>query len=731
MKIAIIGAGISGLSQYLWLRKVGLLDDHSVTIYEAREAQDRSATAAANLETYNASVIGASIGLSPTGLHVLKRLDQDLYNEVLSTGHIIRTWRMSNARGWTLANTAAGGENEMMVMVGRDACCRLLRNRVPNDVIIRRKIVDVKLAEGNNRPALVFQDQTTEDFDFVIACDGIWSCVRRAMFGGQGQNQYEFSPQYEGLVGVGGFISSSKIRDTPAGEMNVVLGANGFFGYGYTTGDPQDSSKPGDTATWWSTYTLDKCPEDWRKIDAEDVKKELQKRHLTWQNSAIQNIVRDVEVDSLYPTFITPLLPTWEKGGCVLVGDAAHALQPSSGQGASMALEDCEALALLIRHYLKEDPNDGLGEAAKKYSDIRRPRLDMVFKKAQQIAGMKHDMGVIQEMFMYFFCLALLLLKGYGKLRAQFECITEPLRISKITPTHSPAKGGLSRPLSEISATEKRRNSPSWASPSKVCMYPAPSHRWAFEQALTELRRTQKMTLHTDSSPFQSSPLEAATSPRLFWQNQSANKLGENDLYGGRGGSPSPTKRSSIERLQKASRVKNSTMFAREQKQEYDPTRIPTFERPLAKVQGNAFAGTGRSGLRVGHGRTESQTNIPFYSPTKSVTSPTGPQNRPPTPSKDQPSPTKSSLSRFKSSYDSQNDDVFSDHSFEEPALPEGRYLHRHAKSVTFDAAPPQVNEYEMATPDLSSIGTNSREGSFESEEDDIYGSYPNSSCWP
>ncbi|KAI1426143.1 DUF1709-domain-containing protein [Xylaria sp. FL1777] len=287
---------------------------------------------------------------------------------------------------------------------------------------------------------------------------------------------------------------------------------------------------------------------------------------------------------------------------------------------------------------------------------------------------------------------------------ASEQPVTEPLRISKSTPNHSPAKGGLGRPLSEISATEKRRNSPSWTSPSK------------------------KMTLSTDSSPFQSSPLEATTSPRLFWQARNANRLGENDLYGGRSGSPSPTKRSSIERLEKASRVKNSTMFAREQKQEYDPTRIPAFERPLAKVQGNAFVGAGHAGLRSSHGRSESQTNIPLYTPTKPVTSPTGPQNRPPTPSKDQPSPTKSSLSvtRFKSSYDSQNDDVFSDHSMDETSMVEGRYLHRHAKSVTFDAAPPQVNEYEMATPDLSSIGTNSREGSFESDEDDdIYGHYP------
>lgn len=276
LKIAIIGAGISGLSQYLWLRKVGLLDAHSATIYEARDAQGRGATGVANLETYNASVIGASIGLSPTGLHVLRRLGQDLYDEVLRTGHIIRSWRMSNARGWTLANSAAGGDDDMMVMIGRDACCQIFRDRVPDEAVVRRKIIEVKLAEGSNKPAVVFQDHTREEFDFVIGCDGIWSRTRRAMFGTQDRDQYEFSPQYEGLVGVGGFVPSSKIQGTPDGEMNVALGANGFFGYGYTTGNPQDSSKAGDTATWWSTYTLDKCPDDWRNIDKENVKRELQ-----------------------------------------------------------------------------------------------------------------------------------------------------------------------------------------------------------------------------------------------------------------------------------------------------------------------------------------------------------------------------------------------------------------------------------------------------------------------
>ncbi|KAK9780595.1 hypothetical protein SCAR479_02710 [Seiridium cardinale] len=289
---------------------------------------------------------------------------------------------------------------------------------------------------------------------------------------------------------------------------------------------------------------------------------------------------------------------------------------------------------------------------------------------------------------------------------ASEEPVTQPLRISKNTPT--PAKTSIPRPLSEIPATEKRRNSPSWNQTTK-----------------SDPGGAQKMGLNTDSSPFQSSPLDNATSPRLFWQSRNTTKQNENELYGGRTGSPSPTRRSSIERLQKASRVKNSTMFAREQKQEYDPTRIPAIERPLSKVQGNAYNGTGVAGYRPGHGRSESQTSIPtLYSPSRTMNSPKPNFSAPSTPSKEHGSPIKSSLSasRFKSSYDSPLGDLSFDNfesSFEEHELPQGKSLHRSMKSVTFDNAPPQVNEYEMATPDISTIGSDSREGSFDSEEDE------------
>lgn len=207
----------------------------------------------------------------------------------------------------------------------------------------------------------------------------------------------------------------------------------------------------------------------------------------------------------------------------------------------------------------------------------------------------------------------------------------------------------------------------------------------------------------------------------MFWQNRNS----ENMLYGGSTGSPSPTRRSSIERLQKASRVKNSNILALEQKQEYDPTRLPQIERPLSKVQGNSFRTSNSGGLwSPGSDRTSIDFNHSGSSFSSAIMSPKQtmpPAEAAPTPSKSPGSPTKSSLSpsKFKSSLDRLSGDWTADSSVGEHDLPSGRSLHRHAKSVTFDAAPPQINEYEMATPDLSSIGTNSREGSYESLDDE------------
>ncbi|KAF2638523.1 DUF1709-domain-containing protein [Massarina eburnea CBS 473.64] len=288
-----------------------------------------------------------------------------------------------------------------------------------------------------------------------------------------------------------------------------------------------------------------------------------------------------------------------------------------------------------------------------------------------------------------------------------------PLRITK-TPTASPTKSGMSRPLSEIGSTEHRRNSPNFNSPSK------------------------RLSLAKEASPFDSSPFP--NSPRLFWKEQTVSpktRFGsENDCE--RDSSPAQLspKRGSIENLKKASRVKNSSMFAREQKNEYDPSSVQVPSRPLAagrplstQIQGNAYGGSGLNGLRQendSHRRGESLTKIPNLSPFK-PSSPTkmplssSPTRDPSTPPSGRMSPGKSSLvspSRYESAENNQDSSVWSEDEGLKQQTP--RPLRRHAKSVTFDAAPPTINEYEMVTPDPSSIASGSRDGSYDSDEEEL-----------
>jgi hypothetical protein len=227
------------------------------------------------------------------------------------------------------------------------------------------------------------------------------------------------------------------------------------------------------------------------------------------------------------------------------------------------------------------------------------------------------------------------------------------------------------------------------------------------------------MIVSKESSPFDSSPLQQQRSPRTFWEDRaSPSRFGsENSPERERSASPTGTsshRRSSIENLKKASRVKNSTMYARESKYNYDPSSSPVIERPLSNrgwggnFQNNAF--TRFDSLR--------KENKPLKSPTDTHPSPSKPVENiatPTPPRRETPSPTKSSLtynSRFESGQSNWPEDQEDGGRVSTP-----RAQPRHAKSVTFQTAPPEINEYEQQTPEPSSVASGSREGSYDSDD--------------
>lgn len=84
-----------------------------------------------------------------------------------------------------------------------------------------------------------------------------------------------------------------------------------------------------------------------------------------------------------YPIYDMPTVPTWYRGRIVLLGDAAHATSPSSGQGASLAIEDAVVLAKCLR-----DLPD-TRQAFTAYEPLRRGRVEKVVKYSARISRTK------------------------------------------------------------------------------------------------------------------------------------------------------------------------------------------------------------------------------------------------------------------------------------------------------------------------------------------------------
>lgn len=220
-------------------------------------------------------------------------------------------------------------------------------------------------------------------------------------------------------------------------------------------------------------------------------------------------------------------------------------------------------------------------------------------------------------------------------------------------------------------------------------------------------------------------------SPRDFWSTRELLSPSRFDSENTPERSPSPNasphRRPSVERLQKAGRVKTSNIFALETKDAYDPSSLPIVERPSANrplseyLVNNSFARADsmrkensnpfRSPGKSGHRRTDSEISLPMLSPSKqaaAVPLPTSPEKPTST------SPTKSSLSRISQFGSNVFDELDAEDRVETP-----RALHRHAKSVTFHEDPPTINEYEHPTPEPSVSVASDREGSWDSEDYD------------
>jgi 2-polyprenyl-6-methoxyphenol hydroxylase-like FAD-dependent oxidoreductase len=97
------------------------------------------------------------------------------------------------------------------------------------------------------------------------------------------------------------------------------------------------------------------------------------------------------EVLGAWPIYELPPMPRWSDGRVCLIGDAAHAMSPSAGQGAALAMEDAMVVAQCLRDI--DDPAQALAS----YEQRRRARVGAIFEHARRNGSGKAVSGAVSE----------------------------------------------------------------------------------------------------------------------------------------------------------------------------------------------------------------------------------------------------------------------------------------------------------------------------------------------
>jgi 2-polyprenyl-6-methoxyphenol hydroxylase-like FAD-dependent oxidoreductase len=191
----------------------------------------------------------------------------------------------------------------------------------------------------------VFADGTRAGGDLLIGADGLRSTVRTQLDPGAAPPRYVGSQIFYGAT-------PGTPPGTPTDCFHFVRGGVAF---GYIATEQE--------GTWWFARVIG--PE----LTHDELAADDWATHLTDVLSAEpgpREIVRAADRVLVTNAYDLANVRVWHRYRAVIIGDAAHAASPATGQGASMALEDAVALAEAIRD------DEGIDAALSAYEERRR-----------------------------------------------------------------------------------------------------------------------------------------------------------------------------------------------------------------------------------------------------------------------------------------------------------------------------------------------------------------------
>ncbi|CAJ0547534.1 Ff.00g042880.m01.CDS01 [Fusarium sp. VM40] len=366
-KVAIIGAGLSGLALALALHQQGI---ETIT-YEQQSAP---------LD------IGGAIMLSPNSLRALDKLG--VYERMLPRSYKFKDLNFLSQDDklvdvFEFGNEAKYGYSGIRVY--RFELIKILLDLVREadlKVEYGRKF-DKIVSETEDAVTWRFTDGSEESASILVGADGIHSRVRSYL-------HPDLAPKFTNMIGVTAAIPTAQLKmDTneyhlPATFMHdkrgafvvapqlvdgseVLIGKQKIFA----------GEDPGRDA--WKAMSSDKswCV-DFLREGAEDFP------------AIVSNATSEISPDkvNLWPFYILPKLEAWasndKHGRVVILGDAAHAIPPTAGQGVNQAFEDVYTFAGVLGQ-LKDNKGQGLNEALGRWQSGRQGRVDKIIELNNEI----------------------------------------------------------------------------------------------------------------------------------------------------------------------------------------------------------------------------------------------------------------------------------------------------------------------------------------------------------
>lgn len=340
LKALIVGGGIGGLSTALTLRYIGA-EPH---VYE-RASELRPAGSGLSILSNAVSAL-RELGLDP---HLEK------YGEVL-TQFEIRNWRGRLIR--ELPTAAIAEEvGAPSVLIHRADLQQALLDAV-GDVPLTLGAAATGYTADEDGVHVRFADGSEAHGDILIGADGLNSAIRRQIAGPE-------EVQEPGYINWLATIPFSHPR-MPTGYVGH------FWGHGQRFGLIDIG---GGRAYWWATQN--RPVERARRWDGG--RQELEGAFRRWPE-VVRTAIEQTPEERIIsvPAQDRHFLENWGSGPVTLLGDAAHPMLTSLGQGAAMAVEDSAVLA----HCLNTAPTAERGLRA--YEDARRDRTRMTVRASRE-----------------------------------------------------------------------------------------------------------------------------------------------------------------------------------------------------------------------------------------------------------------------------------------------------------------------------------------------------------